>query len=369
MYIVDENNVLKFNDSNSGALLKISAPKYYISDKIFEVNDKVKYEGNSAEYSNDLFSVKLDICKKSDSLFKVIRNWKNTGDEKIEIQTIFEVKELFGADRYLIPCVNFNGNEFGNGNEPKGLECDGRPWIFSYDRMSIPSCSVTENDRYAVALFSSLTDVDSMRSACSILHDKDGYVQRIIHPEKDAPKTYISKDLYGSEYNRYIELFPGQEFVTEMYIYVGTPYWKNFGVAGLLDEVLGMTKNDYDSNRDYEKIWADSILFAKSLITDCKGKKGFIIGYLPDGKGGFEYRDDMHFQLAWCGQNAMFCRMLIADFVKYGNKDSIELAIEIMDNWIENCVADSGLMAVQLQDYPKLDEARSDVCNLGYGAY
>lgn len=32
-----------------------------------------------------------------------------------------------------------NGNEFGNGAEPKGLEKDGKKWIFGYDRVSIPS--------------------------------------------------------------------------------------------------------------------------------------------------------------------------------------------------------------------------------------
>ncbi len=369
MYITDENNVLKVSDNSCGAILKINNPKYYISDKIYEVNDEIICKGNTAEYSNTMFSVKIDVSKESGNLFKVVRKWKNKGNEKIELQTIFEIKELFGAERYLIPCVNFNGNEFGNGNEPKGLECEGKPWIFSYDRMSIPACSVTENDRYAIALFASLTDAESMRSASSIVHNDEGYTQCIIHPEKDAPYTYTSKDLYGSEYNRYAELLPGQEIVTEMYIYAGTPYWKNFGVAGLLDEVLDMTEDVYDNKLDYKKIWNYSISFAKSLITDCKGKKGFIIGYLPDEKGCFKYREDEHFQLAWCGQNAMFCRMLIADYVKYGNNESLETAIEIMDNWIDNCVADSGLMAVQLQDYPKLNEASADVCNLGYGAY
>ncbi len=369
MYIIDDNGVFKFSEDSCGAVLKVNSPKYYVLDKIYEVGHKISHCDNVTKYSDESFDVRLTFLKETEHLFKVTSMWKNKSAERINLQTVFEMEELYHADRYLIPCVSFNGNEFGNGKEPKGVECEGKPWIFAYDRISIPSCSVTENKKYAAALFVSSTDCNSMRSSCSVLYREGRYIQRVIHPEKEYPYTYSSKDLYEREYNRYAELLPGQEFELEMYIYIGTPMWKNFGVAGLLDEVLEMTENNYAKQPEYEKIWRDGIAFAKGLITECKGKKGFIIGYLPDDKNGFEYREDRHFQLAWCGQNVMLCRMLISDYIKYGNKDSMETAIEIMDNWVGNCIGISGLMAVQLQDYPNLDKAKSDTCNLGHGAF
>ena len=369
MYIIDDNGVFTLSESDCGAVLKINNPKYYIAEQIYEMKNKTEHDNGTTMYADDLFVVKLDVVKENEHLFKLRRTWKNKSKDKIKLQTIFEVKALYAAKRYLIPCVNFNGNSIGNGKEPKGLYCEGRPWIFAYDRMSVPSCSVVESKKYVTALFSSAKDNDSMRSACSILQRENHYIQQVIHPEKEAPYTYASKDLYEEKYDRYLELLPECEFVSEMYIYIDRPLWENFGIAGLLNEVLDMINPCYEPQTDFEKIWQDGVAFAKGLVTECKGKKGFIIGYLPDGKGGFAYRSDRHFQIAWCGQNAMLCRMLILDYTKYGNKDSLDTAIEIMDNWVKNCVCSSGLMAVHLQDYTNLDTAKADTCNLGYGAF
>lgn len=368
MYIIDDNGIFSLSEHSCGAVLRVNSPKYYISDQIHEVKNKIERRNSTVEYYDDLFAVNLDFVKVNEHLFKVRRAWKNKSADKIKLQTVFELEELYCAKKYLIPCVNFDGNKFGNGKEPKGLYCENKPWIFAYDRISIPSCSVTENKDYVTALFASMEDVISMRSSCSILRSENSYIQQIIHPEKESPYTYSSKDLYEKEYNRYVELFPEQEFISEMYIYIDKPMWENYGIAGLLDQVLDMTEH-CGKQADYEKIWHDGIDFAKSLITECKGKKGFIIGYLPDRKGGFAYREDNHFQIAWCGQNAMLCRMLIYDYLEYGNDDSLAAAIEIMDNWVNSCVGDNGLMAVCLEDYPNLGGARSDTCNLGYGAF
>lgn len=358
MFIVNNDGVFELSQNSDSAVIKINNPKYIIENNEYEITD----------FADSLFSVAYDISKESECLFKIKTCWKNISDKTIEFQTIFETEELFGAEKYLIPCVSFDGNKFGNGGEPKGLECDGKPWIFAYDRMSIPSCTMVENESFAAALFASLNDFDSMRSACSVIHKESGFSQRIIHPEKEAPKTYSSRDMYEDEYNRYIKLDPNGEFRAEMYLYIAKPMWKNFGMAGLLDVVLDMTKTPHKNN-DTDELWDRSITYAKSLITDCYGKKGFIIGYMMDDSNGFKKVDGGCFELAWCGQNILFCRMLILDYIKNNNKDSLDTALEIMDNWIDNCRAENGLMATRLEHYPRLLEAEADTCNLGYGAY
>lgn len=363
MYITDKNGVFAISKVADNAVLKIKNPKYIVDDKVCEITERI-----DCEYADEMFSVRYDISQVSENLFLIKGCWKNISGKSVKFQTIFETEELFGAEKYLIPCVSFNGNEIGSGNEPKGLECDGRPWVFAYDRVSIPSCTMVENEKYASGLFASFNDFDSMRSSCSVVRDGDGFVQRIIHPEKEAPKTYSSRDMYDEEYNRYIELLPDAEFKVEMYVYIGVPRWKNYGMAGLLDEVLDMVEVASNESK-LDELWERSIEYAKSLVADCHGKKGFILGRIPDEKNGFKQIHWDCFELAWRGQNILLCRMLISDYIKRDNQESLDLALEIMDNWVECCTVENGLMAVKLEHFLNLDDAVADTCNLGYGAY
>ena len=116
-------------------------------------------------------------------------------------------------------------------------------------------------------------------------------------------------------------------------------------------------------------MWHNSVTFAKSLITSYKGKKGLIIGFVPDGQGGFTYRGDNCFELAWCGQNILFSRMLVEDYIRYGHADSLAEALEILNTRAALCTAESGLLAAQLRDFENLNHAAADTCNMGYGAY
>lgn len=70
--------------------------------------------------------VQLTIRQESDTLFYVKRIWKNISDSPAKIQTVFRVRTCYTPERYLIPCVNVNGNVFGNGGEPKGMERTGK---------------------------------------------------------------------------------------------------------------------------------------------------------------------------------------------------------------------------------------------------
>ncbi|MBQ7982519.1 MAG: hypothetical protein IJ302_03040, partial [Clostridia bacterium] len=162
----------------------------------------------------------------------------------------------------------------------------------------------------------------------------------------------------------------GETVTVSCYLSVSKPRWENYGICDVLDSALSLygdnTNIAVPAARD---LWDRSITFAKSLITDYKGKKGFIIGFLPDGAGGFAYRGDVCFELAWCGQNILFSRMLIEDYRRFGNRDSLDTALEILDTRVALCTAESGLLAAQLRDFENLDAASADTCNMGYGAY
>lgn len=324
-----------------------------------------------AEYRDDKNEVTLTLEQKTDTLFYLRRMWKNTSDEIRTLRMAQRVKPLFDVKKYLIPCVNVNGNEFGAGLEPKGLLRDGQRWVFAYDRVSIPACTLTENKDVACALFASAEDSVSLESSCSIFYGADGhYIQELSHPVAELPLTYCSRDRYSDGYETFLTLQPGEVVMIGAYLSVSVPRRENYGICDVLDTALSLYGDNSDlavpDNRD---LWDRSIVFAKSLISDYNGKKGFIIGFLPDGNGGFAYRGDRCFELAWCGQNILFSRMLIEDYIRFGHKDSLDEALQILDTRVSLCTAKSGLLAAQLRDYENLDAATADTCNMGYGAY
>ena len=367
MYIIYKDNRFAVSASPENAVVTLESPRYRTESG----DEYVLTACGNGVYEDAANRAEMTVEQKSDTLFYIHRRWTNVSDQTVRIQTVFRVTTNYVVDRYLIPCVNVNGNEFGAGGEPKGLERDGKKWIFGYDRESIPACTLTENADFACGLFASAESDASLESACSLSKNADGtFVQEIFHPVIESPVTYAYRDAYGPEYQTYLEIAPGGTFECGVYLSVSRPRWTNFGIADVMDSALGLYGDPVPYPApDREKIWNNSIVFAKSLITDYKGKKGTIIGFLPDGKGGFAYRGDECFELAWCGQNILFCRMFIEDYIMNGCQNSLDEALEILDTRAELCTAKSGLLAAQLKSFENLDAATADTCNMGYGAY
>jgi len=366
MYIVYENGKFQVSGHPEGAVVQLEVPAYIQGGRETKLT-----ETGAGVFGNPDFRVQLEAEQVDKTLFRIRRRWENISPAVQQIQTVFRVRVCYQPERYLIPCVNVNGNVFGNGGEPKGLERDGKKWIFGYDRESVPACTMTENREFACGLFVSDETPASLQSSCSIWKDEaNTWYQEIIHPVVEAPVTYAYRDDYGPAYETYITLEPGEVFETVMYLSVSRPRWANYGICDVLDSALAL----YGDNSTLQvpearAVWDRSVVFAKSLISEYDGHKGFIIGFLPDGKGGFQYRGDQCFELAWCGQNVLFSRMLIEDYIRFGHKDSLDLALEILDTRAALGTAESGLLAAQLRDYRNLDGAAADTCNMGYGAY
>ena len=164
MYIIYRNGIFVISNEADNAVVEIENP-IYIENREEKSLLTEKTPDGTCVYSDACNRVEIQIEKKNDKLFYVHRKWKNISAFSHKIQTVFRIQTYFDVKKYLIPCVNVNGNEFGNGLEPKGLERDGEKWIFAYDRVSIPSCTLTENDDLAVALFVSDENTMSLESA------------------------------------------------------------------------------------------------------------------------------------------------------------------------------------------------------------
>ncbi|MBE6931575.1 MAG: hypothetical protein E7463_15000 [Ruminococcaceae bacterium] len=375
MYISCMNNKFTLSSGSDNAVVCLQAPLY----REAEGEQIAEYElretggqGSTAVYEDAANRVTLTVEQKKDTLFYIRRRWENLSDRARKIQTVLRVSPCFDVAKYLIPCVSVNGNVFGAGLEPKGLERDGEKWIFGYDREAIPACTLTENADFACALFASAEDAASLVSSCSVSrdHESGAWYQELFHPVIEKPVTYSTRDGYAEGYDSFIELGAGEVFETGMYLCVNRPRWENFGIAEVLDQALGLYGDNSDMFVPEKKaLWDRSIAFARSLMTHYKDKKGFIIGFHRNQDDEFVYREDECFELAWCGQNILFSRMFIEDWARFGHKESLDDALEILDTRASFCTAKSGLLAAQLKDYEDLDNAEADTCNMGYGAY
>ncbi|MDD3334414.1 MAG: hypothetical protein PHI98_02745 [Eubacteriales bacterium] len=122
-----------------------------------------------------------------DGLFRVSRKVANQSGKRRRIQIIAQAHTMFAPQSYMMPCIMYNGNEWGSRNSPKGLERNGEPWVFAYDRMGIPSCTLTEKQEIGFAMFASNCDRDSLRSSASLIRQGCEFLHRILTMKEMNP--------------------------------------------------------------------------------------------------------------------------------------------------------------------------------------
>lgn len=158
---------------------------------------------------------------------------KNNTSTEQTFKVRLAAEPRFRANSYLFPGINYNGNKFGESvNVPQGWEHNGEPWIFSYDRGSIPSCTISENEKRVFALFVSDITPESYESACSMELLDDGSFRHIIYwPVTEAPLTYSDKLTFTERYDTYLTLAPGEEFRAQAFAFMGKPQREHYGFA------------------------------------------------------------------------------------------------------------------------------------------
>ena len=162
----------------------------------------------------------------------------------------------FRAESYMFPGTNYNGNHFGdNVNVPQGWERDGEPWVFAYDRGSIPSCTISENKDKVFALFVSDSTPDSYQSSCSMEQLEDGSFRHLIYwPVTEAPLIYSDKLKFSDRYDSYLTLAPGEEFRTSAIACTGKPRWPSFGFAEVFPVAWRHINHEVPSQRTFEEV-------------------------------------------------------------------------------------------------------------------
>ena len=325
-------------------------------------------------------------------LFRIDRVIENIGVGTLCFKDILEIRTAFAPAKYLIPCVNYNGNPGCKPNTPMGLSRDGEAWTFAYDRTGIPACTLTEDRHFGAALFASDCDENSLRASCSMEKCTDGsFAQRIIRPVTEAPYTYSGKDTLTERYDEYLTLTPGARFASTSYAFACVPMYENYAAANLLDRAAEIFDFDRTPVLTPEQTWNLGIDYAKALLYDYEGHKLIITHFAPrlfrsqhgaaitpeemERRMKDPYytelgRFDERFEMGWADQGLLNARMLAVDAAKRGDRDLLDTAIGIFDAWAEK-QQENGLLYSQFQQYyvkETYDFATPDVCNFGWGA-
>ena len=288
---------------------------------------------------------------------KLCCTWTNGTDAPVTCRLEIALEGDFAATHYVIPGVSYNGNHWGRGLEPKGLLCDGRPWVFDYRRTAIPACTISENDEAYLALMASGEDAVSLTSSCSMVQKDDGrMIHQIIYPDVEEPKTYCNRDVYGPAHGAWITLAPGESFTTAAYILTGKPVKPHFAAASVQDAALDLLDGSFRPRYTTEEIKALACAFARRLLQPIGTRHLFSIGKSPDEKGEFVLREGNEF--GWCGQNGLYARLFIQRGMETGDAELVSIGTRVLDAYSHEAVGKTGLIHTH---YDWMVNARTDV--------
>lgn len=290
--------------------------------------------------------------------------WRNAGTEPVACQLEIRVKTDFAFTHYLIPAVNYNGNGWGRGDEPKGLARDGQPWVFDHRRTAIPACTISENRERFFALFASDESAASLNASCSMIPCEDGtMLHRLLYPCIETPGTYRGRDAFAEAHEDFLTLSPGETYRTTAFVLRGAPVKENFAAAQVEDAALELLSVSAFPPR-YTPAETERLCcaFSQSLLEEKDGVPLLCTGSLPDSGNGFAHRVDYEF--GWCGQNGLYARLMIEYGEETGDVSLIETGEKILDFW----AGSAGKTGLVYTNYnaARAPSRRADTCNLSY---
>ena len=301
----------------------------------------------------------------------------NTADTSVTFKLILSAEPHIRDAKFMFPGINYNGNNFGDSvmNLPQGWERDGQPWIFSYDRGSIPSCTISENDSRVFGLFASDKDTASYVSSCSMEKLSDGSFRHMIYwPVTEAPVVYDDKLKFSERYDTYLTLAPGETFSVSAIACTGKPLYPEYGFANVFPvafrrinhdvplcrsvaEVLRLDKafQDWGRRQDENGYWYSTILddqmFRAGYYGTGKSDDGYTVAdyeknpslnrwhtsEMADSKKlkPGEYVYGYGRELGFAGQTFQTARLSIIYGLENGSQEDVDFGLKVMRSWIQ----------------------------------
>ena len=234
---------------------------------------------------------------------------------------------LGGATFTMVPSVSYNGNGWGKTPEYVGDRAeDGTPWSWASHRVTIPSCTYSENDEISLALMAE----PNSNSACSLYKTEEGQKHVLIFPEEEKPKT-LHRHFWGEPFQG--EMEPTCDFEGIIVAAVSDGAKHRYKV--LLDFAWRYYGHEIKPPFSAKELYRLSVAYARYLLQkERDGFIGFTSGaqWLPKLNG---YQKSEHgYELGWVGQNASFATAFIYDYIANGDKENLDIGLAVLDGWL-----------------------------------
>ncbi len=331
-----------------------------------------------------------------DRLLVIHRTITNVGDTPISFVPCVSVRTKNRVGDWFVPSVSYSGNTLGDGMEPKGLTCDGEPWVFPSDHMGVPGCTVVMGDRGCSALF---LPPEEVNSASSLEICGEDVIQRAFYTHIEYPSAYLEKLRMGDAILETVTLRPMEKLCLDAYLHLdrakGTFGYRSF-ISFLLESYV-----DLPDTTPTQDVYRHSMSFLRRLVEHTPVGTLTNMGFLPRRKRGdtsarpeFVYRASGRYECGWCGQNITNAWLLLFDSLKRSgytpepcenaapfqlsllvkgrfdpSDEDYRNAISILDTW-QSFRIERGLIPVLLDDALAGKTSYTlDLCNLGWLAY
>lgn len=255
------------------------------------------------------------------------------------------------ADFTMVPGISYGGNGWGNTPEYVGDRAeDGTPWSFASHRATIPACTYSENGRASLALFAADPD-DS--TACSLYKTDEGENHVLIFPEEERPKT-LQRHFWGDAFVG--EMQPTDTFCAILCV------WPSDGTrhryAPLCDFAWRFFGHPLTAPKAARKLYRLSIAYCRYLFErERDGFAGFTMG-AQWHLGITAYQKTVHrYEISWVGQSASMANAYIHDYLMTGDREKLDIALEVHDSWLRAGRFPAGHVAARLDFDPWLNDS------------
>lgn len=270
------------------------------------------------------------------------------------------------ADFYMIPCVNYAGNFWGGGKEPKGMYRNGKPWRFAGHRSGVPAGMYGQNEDMAAGLFGAGDDPAGV--SAELTEEAGCLCMTLCFPEEEGPAVYCARDRYEEKVYRESYRPKGNRIRLRAFL-VLTERRFAFDYRFFLDAAWNLFHEAQKPDLEREAVWRLGVEFVKNSIffrqTDFTG---FCMGLSWNGENWEQKRD--YLEIGWVGQNASLAVSLLYQSAFRQDEEAFAMGLEVLDCWADKGPLPNGLFRCRFDriltfgEETDNQEERNDAANL-----
>ncbi len=363
--------------------------------------DQVKFGAVGAKkairtFQSGPWDVSEQIQLLKEGFYEWKRSWKNRTGQAVQADLCMEIESGYVPEFTLIPGASYNGNRdagvgaYGRSAPTTLLGADGKPWIFSAFRTTIPAGNYSEGGGWSIFVFTS-TERKSLFCGFSLEERNQKMAHRLLWPERDNIRPLQGRN--ESVLQEELAVAPGEEFAVTAYVVLAPATQKRRAFTAGMDHAWRMNRREVKPSFPPKRLWDLATQFARESLwydNDEPAVKftGFCFGMdrVKDTLQKHATFNFGSFDIGWCNQNAAWGMVLLQDYIWNKNQDSLTKGERALDFWAENGRLPNGLFLTEwgiklglerwgshntnyLLRPAKPREYFLDCVNLGFGAY